>query len=58
MTTKYTIEVEVADGAMEKWLQIAAEPDLTEERDKLQLWAEIATAGTGISVYTVYKTEE
>lgn len=57
MTTKYTIEVEVDEQWLHKWVRINDNPPETTQ-ERLLLWAEIATAGTGISVYTVYKTEE
>lgn len=61
MTTKYTIEVEVDDrwieGVMEEWRKVGGGDD-TDEAEWIQIRMEIATTGTGISVYTVYKTEE
>ncbi len=56
MTTKYTIEVEVNEEWLKEWVKV--EQDCTSVTEWLETWAEIATAGTGISVYTVYKTEE
>lgn len=53
---EYTVILRVNTEWIGKWCGVPEEVPTT--REQLQLWMEIATSGTGISIESVSKTEE
>lgn len=56
--TKYIVRVTADDQWLDKWRGLEIPEDMPTPAEQPQLWMEIATANTGISVESVHKSEE